>query len=65
LLRSTRAWKGRFTFDHLPPGEYYVTAMDEAKMEDWPSVSLLDRLRAGATRIRAAQQVVCLRQRST
>jgi hypothetical protein len=60
LLRSERAWNGRFKIDHLPPGEYYVTAMDDARMEDWPSTSFLERIRGGATRItiKAGQKAV-------
>jgi hypothetical protein len=47
----TRAEDGRFTLEQIVPGEYFVAAIDEAAMADWPTPSFLEWVASRATRI--------------
>lgn len=60
---TTRALQGKYTLDRLIPGEYLVAAVDERRMDDWPSATLRRALQATATRIRVekgSQQTLTL-----
>jgi hypothetical protein len=35
----------------MPPGDYFVAAVDETLMDDWPAPALLDLIARSATRI--------------
>jgi hypothetical protein len=51
-LRSTRAnAKGQFGLSSLPPGDYYVVAVDEEPPGDWRDPASLDALARIATQI--------------
>jgi hypothetical protein len=39
---------GRYTIDGLPPGDYYVNAVDETLVDDWPAHFVLQALVPGA-----------------
>ena len=41
---TTRAFGGRFAFAHVVPGDYFVAAIDERRMDDWPSEAMLKAL---------------------
>jgi hypothetical protein len=41
--------KGQYSFDGLPPGDYYVNVVDESLVEDWPAQTVMQALVAGAT----------------
>jgi hypothetical protein len=51
---STRATGGRFRFSALLPGDYFVVAVDEREMENWPAEPMLRGLSQLATRTRVA-----------
>jgi hypothetical protein len=57
LVRAGR--DGGFTIDGLPPGEYWVVALDQVSGDDtsleWQHSDLLNRLTAGARRVQAAE----------
>ena len=42
---------GEFSVRGLPPGEYFVVAMDDKLTADWPSPTFLDALARQATRV--------------
>jgi hypothetical protein len=46
---TTRA--GVYTFDHLPPGDYYVIAIDPAEADGWKDPSRLEALASEATKL--------------
>jgi hypothetical protein len=50
---------GTYAFDHLPPGDYFVVAVDAAELDGWRDPARLEALSNGATRvaIRADQAV--------
>jgi Carboxypeptidase regulatory-like domain len=51
-LRAARATRtGAYTLTDLPPGEYYVAAMDDARAENWQDPKSLDALSRGAARV--------------
>ena len=51
-LASTRVDPGgRYQLVGLPPGDYYVAAVDEAVMATWQSPALFEALRPGAERL--------------
>ena len=45
---------GVYTFDHLPPGEYYVIAIDAADADGWKDPKTLEALASQATRLTVA-----------
>jgi hypothetical protein len=45
---------GEYAFDHLPPGEYYVIAIDDAESEDWQDPQTLAVLAGRATTLAVA-----------
>jgi hypothetical protein len=47
---------GVYTFDHLPPGEYYVIAIDPAEAEGWQDPARLEALASDATRLTVAAE---------
>jgi len=54
---------GRFQLPAVIPGEYFVAALDERDLDDWPSLATLKQISARATRLRiaaAARQEVTL-----
>lgn len=42
---------GTYAIVGLPPGEYFLRAIDEARIEEWPLPYVLRRLATGATRL--------------
>ena len=42
---------GKYTIRGLPPGDYYVTAVDPSEQGEWFEPAYLDEHRSGATRI--------------
>lgn len=50
-VRTTRASSGRYAFVGLPPGDYFVAAVDDATMDPWPDAKFLTTLEAGATQV--------------
>jgi hypothetical protein len=49
---TTRA--GVYTFEHLPPGDYYAIAMDPAEADGWQDPVRLEALAGEATRLTIA-----------
>jgi hypothetical protein len=47
---------GVYTFDHLPPGEYYVIAIDPAAAEGWQDPARLESLASEAARLTVAAE---------
>ena len=45
---------GVYTFDHLPPGDYYVVAIDPAEAEGWQDPTRLEALASEATKLTVA-----------
>jgi len=45
---------GEYAFDHLPPGEYHVIAIEEAESDDWQDPQTLAFLAARATTVSIA-----------
>ena len=46
---------GKFTFDAVPAGEYFLVAVDGRKFEDWLVPSKLELLRQKAVRINVGE----------
>jgi hypothetical protein len=54
-LRSVPSGEGGvYTFDHLPPGEYYVIAVDAADADGWQDPAKLETLALHASRLSIA-----------
>jgi hypothetical protein len=54
-LKSTLTSRtGVYTFDHLPPGEYNVIAIDPAEADDWQDPARLEALAGEATKVTVA-----------
>ena len=52
ILKSALATRtGVYTFDHLPPGDYYVIAIDPAEADDWKDPKTLEALASEAKRL--------------
>ena len=50
-VRSARPnQEGRYSIDNLPPGGYYAVALEYIAQGDWNDPSVLERLKANATR---------------
>ena len=49
LVRASRA--GTYAVNGLPPGDYYVAAVDDRLTAEWPSPSFLEALARVATRV--------------
>ena len=45
---------GVYTFDHLPPGEYHVIAIDPAEADDWQDPARLETFASEAARLTIA-----------
>ena len=45
---------GVYIFDHLPPGEYYVIAVDAAEADGWKDPKTLEALAGVAAKLRVA-----------
>ena len=46
--------KGTYTFDHLPPGDYYVIAIEGVDGEGWRDPKVLQSLANRAERLSVA-----------
>jgi hypothetical protein len=53
-LQYVRTIDGGYAFRGLAAGEYFVAAVDDSVMGDWPSPDLLRKLTGVATRVRVA-----------
>ena len=42
---------GAYTFEHLPPGDYYLIAVDPAELDGWQEPARLEALATEATRL--------------
>jgi len=53
----TRSLDGTYRFGHLVPGDYFIAAVDERRMGDWPRAGFLESIakRASPVRIAAGQ----------
>jgi hypothetical protein len=52
-VRSTRPDQtGTFEFRNLIPGSYLIAALEYVRDGDWADPEFLEKLRAGATRVR-------------
>jgi protocatechuate 3,4-dioxygenase beta subunit len=63
-VQAVRATRGVFAIGGFPPGEYFLAAIDDGVMDDWPSQDLLRRISLGAIRVQVSageQQVQALR----
>jgi hypothetical protein len=49
LKSALTTTSGVYTFDHLPPGEYYIVAVEGAEAEGWQHPERLEALAARAT----------------
>ena len=54
LKNALAARTGVYTFDHLPPGDYYVIAVDAAEADGWKDPNRLEALAREATRLTVA-----------
>jgi hypothetical protein len=50
-FKRVRPSRGAFTIDRLPPGDYWLAAVDDALLTDWPRPGMLSHLRGAATRV--------------
>jgi hypothetical protein len=53
-IQAIRAANGGYAFRGLSAGDYYVAAIDDAMMADWPATELLRKLMNSAERVRVA-----------
>ena len=51
-FRRTRSLDGSYRFDHVVPGDYLITAVDERRMGDWPRAEFLEGIAKRASRVR-------------
>lgn len=49
--RAIRVLRGAFDISSVPPGEYYIAAVDERTMSGWPDATLMERFAPRAKRI--------------
>jgi len=50
-LRYQRFGEATYTMTEFPDGEYFVAAVDDVLMENWPSLPLIEKIAAVATRV--------------
>ena len=50
----TRSLDGTFRFGHLVPGDYFIAAVDERRMDDWPRAGFLEAVAKQASPVRIA-----------
>jgi hypothetical protein len=50
-IQSTRAVSGRYAFDTLPPGDYYVAAIEDSLMARWLDPALFKSIEQHAQRV--------------
>ena len=50
----TRSLDGTYRFEHLVPGDYFVAAVDERRMGDWPRAVFLEAVAKQASAVRIA-----------
>jgi hypothetical protein len=48
---------GVYTFEHLPPGDYYLAAIDSADMDGWQDPKTLEQLAPRATKLTVTTDV--------
>ena len=48
----TRSLDGTYRFEHLVPGDYFVAAVDERRMDDWPRAGFLEAIAKQASAVR-------------
>jgi hypothetical protein len=53
-FKRTRSLDGAYRFEHVVPGNYFIAAVDERRMGDWPRVAFLDALAKQASLVRVA-----------
>jgi len=51
-FRRTRSLNGTYRFAHIQPGDYFVAAVDERRMGDWPRREFLESLTKHAAPLR-------------
>ena len=54
MLQRVLTLQSKYTIAHLPPGEYYVIAIDETRSDDWQDPKRLEVLARQATRLSVA-----------
>jgi hypothetical protein len=62
LKNALTSRTGSYTFEHLPPGEYFIIAVDASELDGWRDPAKLEAFAARATRlsIRAGDTVKTL-----
>jgi hypothetical protein len=50
----TRSLDGTYRFEHLVPGDYFIAAVDERRMGDWPRAGFLEAIAKRASPVRIA-----------
>jgi len=50
-FQTSRALRGQYGFPNVPPGEYFITAVDETTMDAWPSTAFLTRTASMSSRV--------------
>jgi hypothetical protein len=48
-FQTSRALRGVYDFPSVPVGDYFLAALDERTMDEWPSAAFLGRIAATAT----------------
>ena len=51
---QTRSLDGTYRFEHLVPGDYFIAAVDERRMGDWPLAAFLEVIAKQAAPVRIA-----------
>ena len=51
---QTRSLDGTYRFEHLVPGDYFIAAVDERRMGDWPRTAFLEVIAKQAAPVRIA-----------
>jgi hypothetical protein len=54
MLQRVLTLQGKYTIAHLPPGEYFVIAIDETQSDEWQDPKRLEALARQATRLTVA-----------
>jgi hypothetical protein len=50
----TRSLDGTYRFEHVVPGDYFIAAVDERRMDDWPRAGFLEAVAKQASPVRIA-----------